>query len=40
MLENMGSYHGDEDIIDGDYQRRHEDKLEADANEDDWRDYE
>lgn len=40
MIENMGSYHGDEDEIDNDYQRRKEEKQESQANEDDWRDYE
>ena len=39
MSSNTEAF-GDEDIIDGDYQRRIEEKLEADANEDDWRDYE
>lgn len=36
----IDSYHGDEDEIDRDYQRRLEEKREAQANEDDWRDYE
>lgn len=37
---DIDSYHGDEDEINQDYQRRQEEKQDAQANEDDWRDYE